>query len=119
MNFSPGEINIICMDIQRSLHFYRNILGFEVIEQEGDAVHLRAETHQFLLLPVADETASSAHYCQQATFSVDLMVDDLKAAYDYLADAGVRFERNWQSNARSFIIRDPDELVWEIIQRRD
>ena len=43
--FSPGEINIICSDIVRSLHF----------------------------------------------------------------------ERDWQPGKRSFIIRDPDGLVWEII----
>ena len=29
-----GVINIICTDLERSLEFYRDVLGFEVLEKE-------------------------------------------------------------------------------------
>ncbi|NRA08957.1 MAG: VOC family protein, partial [Myxococcales bacterium] len=31
MKFRFGEINVVCTDRDRSLAFYRNVLGFEVL----------------------------------------------------------------------------------------
>jgi catechol 2,3-dioxygenase-like lactoylglutathione lyase family enzyme len=115
MKFTPGEINIICTNIEESLHFYRDLLGFEVLEEEDGCYHLRCSAHLFLLLPVASGSAKIVPYCSIPTFSVDLMTPDLQAAYQYIESQGVQFERHWTPGARSFIIRDPDGLIWEII----
>ncbi len=115
MNFSPGEINIICTDIQRSLHFYVNVLHFEVVAVEDDCYHLRCGSYVFLLLPVARQPLEVSPYCSVPTFSADLLTPDLEAAYHYFLTHKIAFERPWKPGARSFIIRDPDGLVWEII----
>jgi len=115
VKFTPGEINIICTNIEVSLPFYRDSLGFEVLEEEDGCYHLRCESHRFLLLPVASETARTVPYCSIPTFSVDLMTPDLQAAYEHMESRGVQFERRWILGVRSFIIRDPDGLIWEII----
>ena len=43
MRFRMGETNIICTDLERSLHFYRDLLGFEALEPEGPAWHLECD----------------------------------------------------------------------------
>ena len=114
--FHTGEWNVFCTDKDASLHFYRDLLGFfAVTDSEGDAVHLRLGEAQLLLLPFAGAPAGPHPYGSQATFSFDLMTPDLAGAYAYLADAGVVMERPWTPGSPSFIIRDPDNLVIEII----
>lgn len=84
MKFTPGEINIICTNLEQSRHFYCEILGFEKVSEEDGAVHLQCHGRQYLLLPVAQQPSSSATYCSKAEFSMDLMVADIKAAANYL-----------------------------------
>ena len=43
------------------------------------------------------------------------MTPDLATAYTFLTEARVTMERPWTPGAPSFIIRDPDNLVIEII----
>jgi catechol 2,3-dioxygenase-like lactoylglutathione lyase family enzyme len=113
--FAIGEINVICTDIAASLRFYRDVLGFAVIGQEGDCYHLDSGGRHVLLLPVAAEAGEDAPYCSLPTVSVDLMVEDIEAAFRHLKASGVVFEREWTPGARSFLVRDPDGLVWEVI----
>ena len=40
MRFSPGETNVICTQLERSLVFYRDVLGYRVVEEEDGAVRL-------------------------------------------------------------------------------
>ena len=115
--FTIGEINVICTDIAASLRFYRDMLGFAVIGQEGDCYHLDSGGRHVLLLPVAGRSGDDEPYCSVPTISVDLMVDDIAAAFRHLKAGGVSFEREWTAGARSFLVRDPDGLVWEVIGR--
>ncbi|MCB0018311.1 MAG: VOC family protein [Anaerolineales bacterium] len=113
--FSPGEWNVFCTDKAASLRFYRDLLGFVVTDIEDDAVHLRLGEQRLLLLPYAGAPADPHPYGQQATYSFDLMTPDLASAYTFLAEARVPMYRPWTPGAPSFIIRDPDNLVIEII----
>ena len=113
--FSIGEINVICSDIGESLAFYRDILGFSVVEQEGDAWHLACAGRSVLLLPVAAQRSGPLPYCSVPVVSVDLMVEDLAAAHRHFKAHNVAFEHDWTPGARSFHIRDPDGIVWEVI----
>ena len=117
MKFTFGEINIVCHELQRSLHFYRDLLGFTQVAEEAGAIHLRSGNQLFLLLPVAKQDAPVfPSYCSVPTYSMDLMVDDLKAAYDFFLQNNVTIEQAWTSDAVMFVIRDPDGMFWEIIQ---
>jgi len=113
--FSIGEINVICSDIEESLHFYRDILGLSPVEQEDDAWHLRCGAQSVLLLPAAAQRGDVAPYCSVPVVSVDLMVKDLAAACRHFKAHNVAFDRDWSPDARSFHIRDPDGIVWEVI----
>ncbi len=115
--FIIGEINVICTDIAASLRFYRDVLGFAVIGREGDCYHLDSGGRHVLLLPVAGQPGEGDPYCSVPCVSVDLMVDDIAVAFRHLKGSGVTFEREWKPGARSFLVRDPDGLVWEVIGR--
>lgn len=117
LNATVGEINIICSDLQRSLRFYRDALGFRILEQEGVSCHMRCNQVHFLLLAIAQQPASSAPYGQVPQFSVDLLVDDLPAAVRHLTAHDVEFVSEWEANEKRVFIRDPDGLVFEVIQK--
>jgi catechol 2,3-dioxygenase len=113
-----GEINVICTELDRSLRFYRDVLGFEVVEMEGAACHLACGAARLLLLPFAREPRTISAYCSSPEFSIDLMVEDVAVAHDHLRSQGVIFASDWQAGKESFFIRDPDGLVFEVIQSR-
>lgn len=115
MKFKTGEINIICFDLERSLAFYRDILGFGLVEREGIACRIRCDNTYFLLLPVAKAQNTHDSYCSKPTISFDLTVDDIEEAYKYLQEKDVEFEAEWEPGSLRFFIRDPDGLVIEII----
>ena len=111
-----GEVNIVCTDAERSLRFYRDLLGFEVIGEEEDAHHLRCGETQFLLLPVAESEGDRSPYCSVAAISVDILVTDISEAVRRLRAAGVEFASEWTPGASHVFVRDPDGLVMEVIQ---
>jgi catechol 2,3-dioxygenase-like lactoylglutathione lyase family enzyme len=118
--FTPGETNIICTDLEASLHFYRNVLGFKVIGKEGAAaVHMRCGDRPFLLLAVASSPIDRSEYGAVPTLSIDLMVDDIETAVVHLKDNQVEFEKEWKPGELHTFIRDPDGLVWEIIEEME
>jgi catechol 2,3-dioxygenase-like lactoylglutathione lyase family enzyme len=93
LTFKPGETNIICLDLERSLRFYRDILGFQVVEHEGSAaVHMRCAEQPFLLLAVAKSPINEVEYCEVPAISFDLLVRDIKEAVSYFENHGVEFE---------------------------
>ncbi|MEM8737792.1 MAG: VOC family protein [Planctomycetota bacterium] len=119
MQFRIGEINIICTDLERSLHFYRDLLGCEALKPEGPAWHLACDGRRFLLLGVAEQGRVPSGYCEVAEFSLDLLVDSLAEARARFEAAGVQFVSEFEPSAERFFIRDPDGLVLEIIQSTD
>lgn len=116
MEFGAGEINIICSDLERSLAFYRDLLGFVLIERDGIACRLGCGNTRFLLLPVAESPLPRKPYCSAPTVSVDLMVDDIEKAYKYFQENDIEFETDWEPGSPRFFIRDPDGLVLEVIE---
>jgi catechol 2,3-dioxygenase-like lactoylglutathione lyase family enzyme len=117
MQFETSEINIICTEIDRSLDFYHHILGFELMEREGAACRLRFGPTTLLLLPLADNPLPQRRYCSVPGVSLDLLVDDIYAAADYLHEHRVAFEEEVDPNLERCIIRDPDGMFIEIIQK--
>lgn len=117
MQFETSEINVICTDLDRSLHFYNEVLGFEIIEHEGTACRLKFGATTLLLLPVAGKPLPQRRYCSIPTISLDLQVEDIDEAADYFREHHVIFEEEVDPNLGRCIIRDPDGLFLEIIQK--
>ncbi|NDJ54627.1 MAG: VOC family protein [Chloroflexi bacterium] len=114
MRFQPGEINIVCSDIGTSLHFYRDILGFEAEQDEWGFTHLRAGAFQYVLLPTAEETPPVQPYGVIPQLSMGLYVTDLAEAAAYFKEHGVSFAEDLEEGGEMFVIRDPDGLPWEV-----
>ena len=117
MQFETGEINIICTEIDRSMNFYHNVLGFKLIEREGTACRLKYGPTTLLLLPLSDNHLPQRRYCSFPTISLNLMVDDIDAAAAYFRKHNIPFEDEVDPNLKRCIIRDPDGIFLEIIQK--
>jgi catechol 2,3-dioxygenase-like lactoylglutathione lyase family enzyme len=113
--FRPGETNIICRDLDRSLHFYVDVLGFSELGREMGCVHLSLGSRRFLLMPWAKEDREPAPYLREPGFSVDLEVDDLDAAQTWLESHGITAYRGENYSDGLFVIQDPDGNCWEIL----
>ena len=116
MQFKLGEINIVCTNLDESLKFYQDVLGFISKRDKEGFFHLRCGDQMFLLLPEAKERSFVTPYCDKAEFSLDLIVKDLKKAYNYFKDKNVSIAQDWHENAQMFVIQDPDGLHIEIIE---
>lgn len=100
-------------DIERSLRFYRDLLGFEVQFTNGEPVSFAvlkqggAELH----LEVQPGKAGSLH--------VHLMVDDLDPVFERLQQAGAAIRQPPQVQPwglRDMVVEDPDGNTFEIAQ---
>ena len=116
MEFSVGEINIVCTDLDRSLRFYRDVIGCRCVEEDAGAVRLESGGRHLLLLPFAKTTAAKDSYCSRAEITFDLSVKDIAEAARHFETQGVEFEKMWEEGAPSFVIRDPDGLRIEVVE---
>jgi catechol 2,3-dioxygenase-like lactoylglutathione lyase family enzyme len=117
MKFNLGEINIICTDIERSLHFYQDVLGFEVTTvDDAVAIHLQSAGHPVLLLSTATSKTEAAPYASVPVISFDLYTDDLQVAIEYFQKHGVVIEQSPSDTNPFAVIHDPDGLQIEVIQ---
>ncbi|MBS1519135.1 MAG: VOC family protein [Bacteroidetes bacterium] len=117
MKFEIGETNIICSDLVKSLNFYKDVLGFEIVEKEDSAVRIRKGGQVFLLLPVANPIQNRPEYSTAPEISFDLLVDDIKEAVKYFQSVSVNILRPLSEDGSYLVIGDPDGLGIEVIQK--
>ncbi|MEV0330433.1 VOC family protein [Micromonospora echinospora] len=103
-------ITVLVTDLDRSMEFYRDTLGFtEVDRGPGNAVLASGSTRLVL------REVSEAAPISRRLVHVNLEVDDIQAAYDRLREAGVRFtyaprvvNRGAKLDVWAAAFRDPD-----------
>ena len=117
MRLSIGDINIICTSITASLRFYRDVLGFSVVEAEGPFARLSCGDRHVQLLAVADAGAQAHRYSTVPTMSFDVLCDDLGQTRRHLEGLGATVLSDPAPSDRRFFVADPDGLVVEIIGR--
>ena len=118
MHFTLGEINIISTDLVRSLHFYKNILGFKETGKGEGFVHLDCNGQPFTLLQFAKEELKNYNYGDLPTISIDLMADNIEETVKRFNELNVGFVKEWKPGDTHTFIYDPDKLVFEIIQKK-
>lgn len=103
-------ITVLVTDLDRSLDFYRDVLGFEEFDRgSGNAVLASGSTRLVL------REVSEAAPISRRLVHVNLEVDDIQAAYERLRDSGVRFtyaprvvNRGAKLDVWAAAFRDPD-----------
>ena len=117
MDFEPAAVNVICSDLERSVRFYRDVLGFRAGERGERFAHLHAGDRTFTLLAFAQPRPEPWTYCTQPEISVDLICDDVDAAVARFRANDIVFVGPYEPGSGRVFIRDPDGLVLEVVQR--
>ena len=110
-----GEINVICLDLEASLAYYRDALGLRDLGRENGAARLALGPVTLLLLPVAQAMRDTRDYAQEATISFDVTVDDVEATVARLEAAGG--QRLDEIDGRGWAVADPDGNPIEVLGR--
>ena len=86
-----GHIELFVKDPKKSRDFYRDVLGFEVADEQGEHfIWLTLGERQFLLRPAKNAQASSTY--QDAAAGMVLYTDDLEGTAARLKERGLTFQ---------------------------
>ena len=107
-------------DMDRSLAFYRDLLGLEVLldtEMSGEMLELL----QYHSPPSRD--GEELRPCDVGAHHVALAVEDIQSDYERLSDAGVEFtcppqevDAGYFAGHRTVYCYDPDHMIVELWQ---
>lgn len=97
-------------DLERSLTFYRDLLGFHLVDRSEESVVLASGEHRLVLRALVGMAP-----VQRRVVYLNLDVADLDEVYTQLRAAGVRFtspprlvSRGARSEQRAAVFKDPD-----------
>lgn len=100
-----GHIELFSADPLGSIPFYRDALGFDVVDvQGGKVVWFKSGTSELLLRPGTNDAPAESY--QRAPIALVLYTDDLAAATARLEENGVEFRGNDGPGCLTFT--DPD-----------
>ncbi|MBI2879382.1 MAG: VOC family protein [Candidatus Rokubacteria bacterium] len=112
-----GHVVLYVRDIERALRFYRDLLGFREVGRvfDGRAAALTAGRthHEILLIEVGPDAAPMPPHPRVGLYHVGVKVgdslDELRAAYRELVEAGVRIVgASDHTVSQSLYVLDPD-----------
>jgi lactoylglutathione lyase len=125
--FVNGFVNLYTGDIEASLHFYRDLLGFvETFRTplEGVPEHVELELGGFGIGLGTVEAAKRVHGVEASPGSPAMVIvvwtDDVDRAFEYLAFLGtpvVQPPHDTGNNNRNAVLRDPDGNLVEIVAK--
>ena len=103
-------------DLNSAQHFYEEIMGFKLIEDQGWAKIYRITNGAFVGL--VDETRGSLKVQENSAVMLTLVSNDVSGWYDYLKGQDVEFVRELGTSdeiqIEYFFIRDPGGYMIEI-----
>jgi len=119
-NFTIGLVKIPVTNFETSTHYYREVLGLEeefAVEEYGWAQYKTASVP--LCLYVVGQGGGDGKPGEEVGFH--LVVDDIETLYATIEQRGGQFASEIVSSAdggKFFIVCDPDENTFKIIQSR-
>ncbi len=110
-----GHIEIFATDVEKSLEFYRDILGFEVVAIQGENfAWLKAGEMEFLIRPRQNTLPESGERYQHTPIGLCLYTDDLKGKMEALKSNGLEF-RGDDGSPDCPTFRDPDGNWFQLV----
>lgn len=92
MSYSIPPVTMVMLgtrDVQKSIPFYRDLLGLKLTQQFGGFAMFNAGN---ITIVLSEDRARSSEHVVGAT-EVVFSVDDIQASYEALKNQGVHFER--------------------------
>ena len=114
------ETSLYVAHLERSVKFYRDVLGCDVVEEGGKLCALRLADQQILLLcekgACADLPLGEHDGDGHLHLALAIPADELSAWEARLSERGVAVEerRTWERGGRSVYFRDPDRHLIEL-----
>ena len=126
MKHAISLIIILTDDVPPMVHFYHDLLGFEIVEDNGTFVRFDCEGTQFAICDRVEIATQHESYYLPATgqaFRLAFPCDDpldVDSTYRKLLEKGVRGIQEplvmpWKK--RSALIADPDGNIHEIVAK--
>lgn len=126
--FVTGMVNLYTADIEASLRFYRDLLGFHETFRtptEGTPTHVELKLNDFALGLGTVEAAKRVHGVDaesgRPTLAVVLWCADADRAFERLITAGVpagQRPHDRGNNNRNASVFDPDGYLVELVSKR-
>jgi len=118
MTLKLGHIELFVRDPQRSRDFYRDVLGFEVIDEQGRGfIWLSSGGFQILLRPAGANTTTTSTYAESAIAFV-IYTDDLPATLETLASRGL-IPAGHDGSLKCPTFTDPDGHWFQVVNPTD
>ena len=116
-NLKLGHLELFVRDPARSRDFYRDILGFEVVAEQGpDFIWLRSGDREILLR--RGEPPQAARSYANAGIAFVLYTDDLPATLALLKDRGL-LPSDQDGGAKCPAFVDPDGHWFQVVNPKD
>ncbi|RAO99716.1 hypothetical protein PW5551_01390 [Petrotoga sp. 9PW.55.5.1] len=127
MNFNFDHLAITVSDLERSIKFYRDILGFKVLGK------LVQDNGNFIIvyIDMGDKVLELFYFTEKGenTFSLKekdigikhfaFKVESVDKTFNYLKEKGIEFTMeptNAEGGVRIAFFKDPDDILIEIIE---
>src|SRR5436190_1931909 len=117
MKLKLGHIELFVRDPAHSRDFYRDLLGFEVIAEQGaDFIWLKSGDREILLRRAANPPQTDSY--QQSSIAFVMYTDDLPATLAQLKSRGLA-ARGEDGGAKCPTFVDPDGHWFQVVNPKD